>query len=236
MTVSPQEEIPSTKLFEPVLPYQASVYVTVLNIIQCIALGFLILEAREVVIEEKMSFSWVLRSSVALGSILLIWHSYVSELQYLWPMTLLDTIMPFSIGITEVAIVFSTNPETASLDLFVGCIAVLQFTSSFAFGSAYLARTKEATKSLYRYFYLGYPQFAFHLTSFLKKKDRLGFLWFLISFGISLFFLFLTILLPFGWYEIAIPLFYLAALIQGEYFGNFQKNLRDDITIGHYFK
>ena len=77
------EKIPLPMLLEAILPYYAGIYVTVLNIIQCIALAFLINEAREIVAKGELSFLWILRSMVALTVILVIWHRYVCESQYL---------------------------------------------------------------------------------------------------------------------------------------------------------
>ncbi len=101
-----REEIPLTKLLEAVLPYQTGVYVTVLNIIQCIALAFWINEARDYITKEEFSLAWALRSAVALTMILVVWHRYINEIQYLWPISWNDTLAPFLIGVIECVIVF----------------------------------------------------------------------------------------------------------------------------------
>ena len=79
MTDSPREEIPMSKLFEPILPYQASVYVTALNIIQCIALAFLINEVRVFWESGTLSLAHFMRLYTVLALILVIWHRYISE-------------------------------------------------------------------------------------------------------------------------------------------------------------
>ena len=113
-----REEIPLTKILEAILPYQASIYVTVLNIIQCIALAFWINETRDIMIKNELSLVWALRSAVALVTIFIVWHRYVNEIQYLWRISWNDTLAPFFIGITECIIVFSTNPKTISFKKF----------------------------------------------------------------------------------------------------------------------
>ena len=230
-----KEEIPLTKLLEAVLPYQVGVYVTVLNIIQCIALAFWINEARDIITKEGLSWVWVLRSSVVLTIILIVWHRYVSELQYLWPITWTDTFAPFLIGITECIIVFSINPKTVSLNGLTLSIIFLQLLVIIAYGSAYSKRKMEITEKLYQTFYSDYPQFASHLMSFLKSYD----LWHCKIFPVFtvIYFLFLIIIISFpnNWNEIIFPIVFLIFLIQGEIFNNFQKALRKDKFVGPYF-
>ena len=87
MSTGTREKIPLPKLLDPITPYQASIYVTVLNIIQCIALAFLINEAKEIIEKREISLIFITRSAVALTIILVVWHRYVAESQYLWPMS-----------------------------------------------------------------------------------------------------------------------------------------------------
>ncbi len=84
-----------------------------LNIIQCIDLAFLINEVRDATIKGEVDLILMARSAVALTIILVIWHRYVSESQYLWPMSWWDTIIPFSMGIGECTVVFATNSKVS---------------------------------------------------------------------------------------------------------------------------
>ena len=230
-----REEIPLTKLFETVLPYQANVYVTVLNIIQCIALAFWINEARDIIAKEELSLAWVLRSSVVLTIILVVWHRYVSELQYIWPITWIDTFAPFLIGIIECVIIFSINPKTMSLGGFTMSIIVLQFFVIVAYRNAYYKRKMKFTEKLYQSFYSDYPQFSFHLMNFLKGYDLWHYRVFTVFFGIYCVFLMIIILFSNDWNEIIFPIIFLGLLVQGEVFNNFQKALRKDKFVGPYF-
>ena len=98
MVTERREEIPLPKLFEAILPYQASVYVTVLNIIQCIAFGFLVIEVKDIVNKNEFGLISILRGVNTFVIILFVWYRYVAEFQYLWPMSFMDTIIPFLIG------------------------------------------------------------------------------------------------------------------------------------------
>ncbi len=193
MITEKREEIPLPKLFEAILPYQASVYVTVLNIIQCIALAFLINEARDIIHKNELSLVFILRGANAFVIILFVWHRYIGEFQYLWPMSFIDTVIPFLIGATECVIVFSVNPNGVSMKYFVMYIMSLQCLAIWAYYYASRKRGKEFTQRLYEAFY-GNPQFASYLVNFLKGYDRnhaknmaIAFVFSSIFFGIALF-------------------------------------------------
>ncbi|OGZ66842.1 MAG: hypothetical protein A3C58_01190 [Candidatus Staskawiczbacteria bacterium RIFCSPHIGHO2_02_FULL_34_10] len=171
MVTERREEIPLPKLFEAILPYQASVYVTVLNIIQCIAFGFLVIEVKDIVNKNEFGLISILRGVNTFVIILFVWYRYVAEFQYLWPMSFMDTIIPFLIGVVECMIIFSVNPNSVSMKYFVGYIMFLQFIAIWAYYYASKKRGREFTKRLYEAFYR-HPQFAFHLVNFLKKYDR----------------------------------------------------------------
>src|SRR3989338_562887 len=235
MTTERKEEIPQTKLLEAVLHYQTTVYVTVFNIIQCIALAFLINEVRDVLTKEEISFAWFLRSAVAFAIVLIVWHRYVSEFQYLWPISWADTLGPFLIGIIECVIIFSITPKVISLDWFISGMASFQFLVAIGYGHAYLRRIMAITEKLYQNFYSDYPQFASHLVSFLKDYDWWHFKVFIVALSTSVVLLGIVILFPGDWNEPIVSIFYLVGIIQGEVRNNFQKALRKDKLIGPYF-
>lgn len=235
MTSQPREEIPLTKLLEAILPYQVSIYVTVLNIIQCITLAFLINEVRVVSQSEGMSLHYALRATAVLALILVIWHRYISESQYLWPMSWLDTIGPFSMGIIECTVVFSTN-EKVPLHWFIGSMMGIQCIATISYSSAYFERRRPILEKLYSEIYADYPEFTKELTRFLKDYDRWHIRVFAISAVLSFMFFLITFVFSTYWLEIFIPGFYLAQLVWGDIANNFQKALREDEFIGHHFK
>ncbi|MBI1866450.1 MAG: hypothetical protein HY005_01110 [Candidatus Staskawiczbacteria bacterium] len=230
-----REEIPLTKLMETILPYQASVYVTVLNIIQCIAFAFWINEARDYITKEEFSLAWALCSAVALAMILVVWHRYVNEVQYLWIISWSDTFAPFLMGITECIMVFFINPKVISLDKFVFSMILLQFLASFIYESTYRKRAMKITEKLYQTFYSDYPKFVSCLMNFLQNYDRWHFKIFTIYAGISLALFIIIISFPNNWNEVIFPIVYLVEFVGGEALGNFQKSLHNDKSVGPYF-
>ncbi|MEK7665137.1 MAG: hypothetical protein AAB361_03275 [Patescibacteria group bacterium] len=231
-----KEQIPLPKLMEAVLPYQTSIYITVLNIIQCIALAFWINEARDVITKDELTLVCALRLLVALVVIFIVWHRYISELQYLWPISWGDTLNPFLMGIIECVIVFSNNSKTVSLGIFILVIALIQAWTSFTYFYGYLKRKKETTEKLYKMVYLEYPQFVSHLTLFLKNFDWWHFKIFLFSSAVSLLFIVFIALFPNNFNEIIFPIIFLIQMIQGEIINNFQVALYKDKSIDSYFQ
>lgn len=249
MTSQPREEIPLTKLMEAIPSYQASIYVTMLNIIQCIALAFLINEVRITAQSEGVSIPYSLRAAAALVLIFVIWHRYISESQYLWQMSWLDTLIPFLIGIFECMLVFSTS-TSLPLHLFVLSFTAIQSLAFVAYLYAYARRIMPTTEKLYSQFYKEYPQFAEFLLVFLREYDWWHINVFAVAVVNSLFVLSVVtlpsqsveVVLPFKaekvymTLETTVPVFYLILLIWGEIANNFQKAIRKYELVGRYFK
>lgn len=221
---------------EAVLPYQTGVYVTVLNIIQCIALAFWINEARDVIAKDELTLVCALRLLVALVVVFVVWHRYISELQYLWPISWGDTLIPFFMGIIECVIVFSINQKTVSLRIFIPTVAFLQAWTAYAYVYGYYKRKKEITEKLYKSVYSEYPQFLSHLTRFLKDFDWWHFKVFLFGSTTSLVFMVYTIVFPHNRNEVIFPIIFLIVMIQGEIINNFQVALRKNKSFGLYFQ
>lgn len=196
-----QEEIPLPKLMEAILPYQEGIYVTVLNIIQC----------------------------------LVVWHRYISESQYLWPMSWWDTLIPFMVGVVEWLIVFSVS-DKVSIFWFVFSMFLLHVLVLFGYAYAYAKRKKGVTEKLYADFYKDYPSFRDGLLNFLTEYDKWHIKVYIVVPLMTLTFLVLIGLFPNRYNGIIFPAFYLFEAIRGEYFNNFQKALRRDKNIGHYFQ
>lgn len=235
MVEETREDVLLPKLMEAVLPYQTSVYVTVLNIIQCIALAFWINEARDVVTKEELTTVCGLRLSVALTVIFVVWHRYISELQYLWPISWGDTLIPFFLGIIECVVVFSHDEKTVSLGIFIFLLMIMEAGAAFAYGYGYRKRKKEQTEKLYQSVYVNYPQFAFHLIRFLNDFYRWYFKIFLFSVAMSLVYIIFVAAFPHHYNEVVFPVIFLVQMIQGEVLNNFQRALQKDKSLGHYF-
>ncbi|MBI1866327.1 MAG: hypothetical protein HY005_03310 [Candidatus Staskawiczbacteria bacterium] len=229
------EKVPLPKLMEAVLSYQTGVYVTVLNIIQCIAFGFLVNELREIIIKNEFGFNCVFRTILAFAIILLIWHRYTEELQYLWQTSWFDTVGPFFIGIIECVIVFSVNDSKTPLIFFVIFVITLQLLALLAYIYAYQMRTQKATEKLYRDFYKDYPIFADYLIIFLKAYDRLSIKFMVIFTAQTSVFLLLVWIHLFEVYEVFFTLICVSNIITGERFRGFHKLLRTSSILGSCF-
>lgn len=234
MPIQEREKISLPKLLDPITPYQASVYVTVLNIIQCIALAFLINEIKDVVIKKEVNLIFVMRSGVALTIILVVWHRYVAESQYLWPMSWWDTAIPFSIGLAECAIVFLTN-DKIPLGYFMIFIAIIQIFAASAYWHAYYKRGLEITEDLYKDAYPGCRNFVSHLLGFLKDYDEQNKKRFIINSILSVIFIVMIVVRPFFLCELIFPAFYVVELVRGEVLGGFHSALSKDFFLRDYF-
>lgn len=154
MVTERREGIPLTTLLASVLPDQSNVYITIISIIQCIALGFWVNEAKDIFLLQEREFDWLLalRLYVALIIIFVVWHRYVGQIQYLWPISWYDTMTPFLMGIIECMIVFASNTRKLSLGDFIMSIVMFQVMSILAYIDAYLERKINITIRLYQDF------------------------------------------------------------------------------------
>ncbi len=235
VTLPKPEKVPLPKLMEAVLPYQAGVYVTALNIIQCTALALLVNEVWDTYNKGELNLYCVCRSLLALEIILVVWRRYVAELQYLWPITWIDTVGPFAIGIIECVIVFSINTTKVSLQWFILSIVFLQMSALTAYAYAYFQRTLKVTERLYKEFYKDYPIFADYLIIFLKLYDFWS-LKFMRNFFIQVaVFLALAWIYPLEMYEVFFSLVCIINIVVGEYLRGFHKWLKTDPILGPCF-
>lgn len=230
-----KEKIPLPKLMEAVLPYQAGIYVTVLNIIQCIALAFLINEVRGLAIRNEWGLYSMLRSALALVIILVVWHRYVAESQYLWPMSWVDTIIPFSIGITESAIVFSVDAEKVPLPYFIGSVLFIQALTIVAYWYAYRNRSLKITERLYEEFYQGFPKFAGFIVIFLKVYNWYSMKMMGYFFAQTLAFMVLVLVFPLAMYDVFFSMMCILTITLGEYLRGLHQFLWTDPVLGTYF-
>lgn len=232
--MSTERKIPLTKLSEAILPYQASVYVTVLNIIQCIAFGFLVIEGKSMADKDELNFVSSLRMAVAFTTILFIWHRYTADFQYLWPRSFADTMIPFSMGGSECVVVFMIDPKTASMGYFVASIMFVQMWAILAYFNAYLKRDKKFMHKLYEDFYQE-PMFTSHLIEFLKKYDRDHAIRMAIAFLVSLMFYFVAEFWPSDMVETTFALVCVGTLYYRAFFHSFEICISKDSNLKSYF-
>ena len=231
------EKVPLSKLMEAVLPYQSGIYVTVLNIIQCITLAFLIVEVREAVSKDELGLKCMGRALLALAIILVIWHRYTAEMQYLWQITWTDTVGPFSMGLIECVIVFLINDTKVSLIWFVGSILFLQIFAIETYVDAYLRRKDKVTERLYKEFYKDFPIFAEYLILFLRLYDWWS-IKFMMRFGfipVSVFFLLVWLFPALEFFDITFSLTCVLSMLIGENLRGFHRFLREDPVLGPCF-
>ncbi len=235
MAQVPKERIPLPKLMEAVLPHQATVYVTALNIIQCLALGFLVVELRTLSNENKLSVDCMWRSALALTVILAIWHRYVAESQYLWPMSWLDTLGPFSIGLAEFVMIFCLNAEKVASHKFVLIIVVLQFLAMSVYINVYFTRSSKMTERLYEEFYKDTPRFAFYLTTTLKMYSVLNMRMMGYFLAQTIVFMAFILVFPSKMYEMFFSMVCILTMIAGENLRGFHTYLTNSPILGDYF-
>lgn len=238
MATEPKEKIPLFKLLESVVSYEANVYANALNVVQGITLYFLILEGKSIIDANQINFVSVLRGITALIIMLVIWHSYVSEGQYFWAMSFMDTIFPFSVGIAECLIIFSINSATVPHARFIVFIMLLAFLAFLSYHNAHVKKQKNITKRLYESFYQD-AQFVSDLLKFLKAHDSKNIVVMLVLLGASLFSLMFDVLVL----KVLVPerqgivflVSAIVALVYREVFHGFDVSLKQDKNLSPYF-
>lgn len=206
-----------------------------LNIIQCIAFGFLVIEVRDIFNKDAFSFPTALRGINSLVIILFIWHRYTTEFQYLWPMSFLDTVIPFAIGISECFVVFCINSREISLRHFILGIMLVQGTGMVAYSYAGLKRNKPFTQDLYEDFYDD-PRFVSCLINFLKKYDEDHEARMRMALGFSLAFFVIAVAFPNAFVDVVFSLVCIALLAYRAFFHSFDECVKRDKDLGPYFQ
>jgi hypothetical protein len=107
-----QEVVPigPRRLHSKIEPTFGSIYLTLLSIIQSVALGLLAVEfnnATNAAVGQSLS-RWIL-IFVSFVILVLVWHSYLDGLlSVYWHPTIVDSLLPFGIGMCECILVTST--------------------------------------------------------------------------------------------------------------------------------
>ncbi|MEK7664728.1 MAG: hypothetical protein AAB361_01145 [Patescibacteria group bacterium] len=233
------ETYPLILLYEPILPGHMSIYVTVLNIIQCIALAFILNEFNLIITGQK-EFVWILplRSAIALLIILVIWHSYVTESFYLWPIGWADTIIPFFIGIAECMVVFFVKPDAQKNNItfgfFVLFISFVQILGAMAYYNALYKRNNKETQKLYRSVYSMVPNFSENLLKILNDFDSKNIIVLLVCALVSFVFACLAVQYK-SFLEIVFFLIFITEIIIWKAMLDLPRFLRKDKQVGPYF-
>lgn len=233
--MSAERKISLTKLSEAILPYQASVYVTMLNIIQCIAFGFLIIEGKSMADKDELNFASSLRMAVVFTTILFIWHRYTVDFQYLWPRSFADTIIPFSMGVAECIAVFAVNSKVIFLHDFVGSIMFVQGWAILAYLNAYSKRDKKFMHRLYEDFYQELI-FVSYLIDFLKRYNRDHATRMTTAFLGSLIFFVVATLWPSDVVEAIFAAMCMSTLLYRGFFHSFEISIKKDHNLNPYFQ
>lgn len=111
-------------LHEPVAPYFANTYNTLISVVQSLALGALLY-----IVKKEFNLLIVLpKSIVTFGVICVIWHRYVINTQYIaWRLSFLDTLIPMCFALGQFWLIL-TIPKTAfDFSLALICLSILGF-------------------------------------------------------------------------------------------------------------
>lgn len=234
MAEEPEKAIPLQKLLAAVLPDQANTYVTLVSIIQCLAMGFLINATEKAVSEKTVNLVWGLRAVVALLVILVVWHRYVTSFRYLWEMSWLDTLIPFLMGMVECWIIFSIDPDKTPLVWFVASMIGFEVTVAAAYFNAYRKRKSPFTERLYQSFY-NHTDFVSCLVPFIKRYDWRNIRAMIVLLVLSLVFWGIFKRWPNERQDVSFPLVCIVMLLVREVFFGFDVSLKRDKKVGPYF-
>ncbi len=110
-------------LHEPVAPYFANTYNTLISVVQGLALGALLYT-----VKSEFNLLIVPKSIVTFGVICVIWHRYVINIQYLaWSLSFFDTLIPMCFALGQFWLIL-TIPKTAfDFSLAIICLSILGF-------------------------------------------------------------------------------------------------------------
>lgn len=120
-------------LYEPIAPYFANTYNTLVSVVQGVALAALFY----IFSKEEFNPLIISKCIVAFGVICIIWHRFVVHTQYIaWRLTSIDTLIPMSFAMIQFGLIL-TIPKTI-------LIFSLVITFIFILGlGAYLNATRQ---------------------------------------------------------------------------------------------
>jgi hypothetical protein len=118
-------QLKKKSLHEPVAPYFATSYITLVSVVQGLALGALVYLFYD---KGRYDLRTILESSISFGLICIIWHRYVIHTQYIaWRLSFFDTLIPISFAITQywLSISIYTELNCFSIAFTANCIVGL---------------------------------------------------------------------------------------------------------------
>ena len=226
------EKLESLDIYNPILPHQSTVYFTVLSIIQAIAFGFLLLKSTS--LTEEFNWTVLLRAILVSVVIVIVWHRYATESQFLWPLTWMDTLIPFFIGAISFFCVFSVDLKV-SLSFFLICIVAIELAAIGAYHNAWKQRKRKKIQRIYLLAFQEKPEVGKRLISVLTSFDCQNILWFAFLLLPSIVLLILFLFYYQRWYEIVFPIVLLVFLFVGETRIRIYKTLAEDPALKPYF-
>jgi hypothetical protein len=111
-------------LHEPVAPYFAATYNTLLSIVQGFALGALVLTlaqhgATKITLPKAFVIWWI---------IALVWHRHATHVQYLaWRLGIFDTLIPLGFAVLQFLVIFSIPRSAFEFSVWVATLPLLGF-------------------------------------------------------------------------------------------------------------
>lgn len=153
--MKPEKQHMKSVLFEPVAPYFANTYNTLLSVVQGIAMAALVAMINKIyfasessaTVLETLSSSEPWKLAIVFLLICLIWHRYVTHDQYYaWRLGVWDSIIPIGFAVAQIMLVLSIPKDIAYFGLFITVIAILGF---FAYMNTIYRHDSPQTKKIY---------------------------------------------------------------------------------------
>jgi hypothetical protein len=168
-------------LHEPVTPYFAAAYTTLMSIVQGVALAMLAYvvyqqglpnDMNVAVIVTKVTISWLV--------IGIVWHSYITHIQLgCWRLTVFDTLIPMGFAVLECWVIISVSRSMFQFSLALAVTAIWGFLT---FLNSELHSSKSGGQLFEEHF--GDKQFANELFSQLRAYHKRALTWMAIVSGI----------------------------------------------------
>jgi hypothetical protein len=110
-------------IHEPVAPYFVTIYGTLISIVQSLVLGFLlfsVFKSEDIVVGQNL-----LKAFVVFVLIGLIWHRYITYIQYLgYPLGPFDTMIPLIFAVIQFVIIWSLDKPVGIFAIAMTCAPI----------------------------------------------------------------------------------------------------------------
>ena len=160
---------------EPVAPYFADTYNTLLSVVQGVALaGLLYIFTTEYVEHQNTDILFHTKLFVVCAVIVAIWHRYVTHDQYLaWRLGVSDTLIPIVFGALQVMLsVFASRRDPF---YFSAVYTVILFWGGIAYENARRKHKRDHTKKIYEEHFDGNDserKIGTHILTSIKKFEN----------------------------------------------------------------